>query len=70
MYSVPYSHDYHSNWLALGIHGPEEFSDKGMFDIGIFDMILLIINCQENARLQNWAHLSKLGPFPRIGECS
>ena len=33
MYSVPYSHDFHSNWLALGIHGPEEFSDKGMFDM-------------------------------------
>ena len=41
-----------------------------MFDFWIFDVILLIINCQENARLQNWAHLSKLGPFPRIGECS
>ena len=33
MYSVPYSHDFHVNWLGLGIHGPEELSDEGMFNV-------------------------------------
>ena len=27
MYSVPYSHDFHSNWLAVGIFNIEDTTD-------------------------------------------
>ena len=31
MYSVPYSQDLYSNWLGVGIHGPERLAD-GLFN--------------------------------------
>ena len=37
MYSVPYSHDFHSNWLGLGIHGPEEVLDEGMYNVMYYE---------------------------------
>ena len=32
MYSLPYSFDFHTNWLAVSIHGPNEFGSKRLFD--------------------------------------
>ena len=34
MYSVPYSHDFHSNWLGIWIHGEKQMKnqDETLFD--------------------------------------
>ena len=31
MYSIPFSHDLYSNWLAVGIHGKEQLNSSSLF---------------------------------------